>query len=185
MRVAIAGMLTLSFVLAGGGPAASPQEPPPKKDQAPPKVESTRLDGKYEQIKKGMSVEQLVALLGQVSAIKTPGDPTIKNAETELRWTDRTTVRVTLKDGKLAAVSASVSPTLVFERITQESVLKLKPGMAEKDVIDLLGGGWASQAQKDGTTVLSWTPVVSVSVQLYQGKAGTARARSSSSFSLD
>jgi hypothetical protein len=185
MRGALAGWLAAAIVLVWSSPAAVPQEPPPKKDQAAPKVESKRLDGKYDQLKKGMSVEQLVALLGPASTIKTPGDPTIRGADTELRWVDRSTVRVTLKDGKVSTVEASVSPTVVFERVTPENVLKLKPGMAEKDVIDILGGGSASRAGKDGITVVTWAPIVSVSVQLYMGKAGTVKDRYVSSFSPD
>lgn len=131
MRNLVTSFLALALSL-GSDPLSLRQEQPAKKEQTPPKVESKRLEGKYEQIKKGMTVEQLVTLLGTVSTIKTPGDPTIKGAETELRWVDRTTVRVTFKDGKLAAVEASVSPTLLFERITQENVLKLKPGMVKK-----------------------------------------------------
>jgi hypothetical protein len=185
MRIALAGLLAGAIVLAFGGPPAVPQESPPKKDQTALKVESKRLDGKYDQLKKGMSVDQLVALLGPASTIKTPGDPTIRGAETELRWVDRSTVRVTLKDGKLSAVEASVSPTLIFERVSQENVLKLKPGMAEKEVVEILGRGAASQAGKDGTTVLTWSPIVTISVQLYMGKAGSAKGRDASSFSLD
>ncbi len=185
MRSVLAGLLALFFVLANAGPAAWPQEPPAKRDEAPPTVVSKRLDGKYEQIKKGMSVEQLTALLGPIAAIKMPGDPAVNNAETELQWEDRTAVRVTFKGGKLAAVAARVSPTLAFARVTQENVLKLKQGMAEKEATDLLGGGWAAHAQPDGGKVLSWTPIVSIRAQLHQGKAGSTNERYVSSFSAD
>lgn len=154
-----------------------------KEKSQPPKVESKRLDGKYDQIKKGMSVDQLQSLLGPVTIIKTPGDPTIRGAETELRWVDRTTVRVSFKDDKLTEVVANVSATLKFESVTQENVLKLKPGMAQKEVIHILGGGYAAQEEKVGSKVLSWTPSVRISVQLYEGKAGTAKGHESSSFS--
>ncbi len=185
MRVALAGLFAGAIVLTWGDLVAHSQPQPPKKDGTSPKVESKRLDSKYDQLKKGMSVDQLVALLGPISTIKTPGDPLIRGAETELQWVDRSTVRVTLKEGKLSAVEASVSPTLAFERVTQENVLKLKQGMAEKEVIAILGGGYASQKGEAGTKKLTWTPIVSIEVQLYMGKSGSAKSRSSSSFSLD
>ena len=91
---------------------------------------------------------------------------------------------MTLKGGKVTEVFAEVSPTLVFEHVTQDNVLKLLPGMTEQEVVNILGGGHWSQDAKDGGKVLGWTRMVSVTVQLTQGKFGTAKGMESSSFTL-
>jgi hypothetical protein len=56
--------------------------------------------------------------------------------------------------------------------------------MIEKEVIDILGAGYGAWDGKEGSRVLGWMPTVRVAVQLYQSKAGEARSKQSSSFSL-
>ena len=169
----------------GGRPAASAQAPPANQGgPKAPEITSKRLQEGYDKLKAGMTVGQLTELLGPLTSIKAPGDPICADCEQELRWTDRSTVKVTLKGGKVTEVFAEVSPTLVFEHVTQDNVLKLLPGMTEQEVVGILGGGHWSQDGKDGGKVLGWTPMVSVTVQLTQGKFGTAKGMESSSFTL-
>jgi hypothetical protein len=182
-RVCLFAFLVL-FQLSRPSAAADQNSPVPKNESDKLNAVSKRLQEGYKQLKAGMTVDQLTKLLGPVTTINIPGDPTIKHCDQELRWIDRSTVKVTLQGGKLSAVFAEVSPTLVFQNVSQATVLKLKPGMTEKEVVAVLGGGYASQDGKDGSKVLTWTARVSLAVQLYQGRFGTAKELESSSFSL-
>jgi hypothetical protein len=168
------------------GPWTAADDPAKQGDPAAAQVTSSRLtDEKYKQVKKGMAIKELSDLLGPPTRVRTYRTDTLKDIVTDLVWEDASRVRVMLRDGKVEEVSGAASPTLSFGPLTPDHVLKVRPGMSEGEVSKLLGPSFGEVKAKDqpaDVRVLVWSPLVSVRVVTFEGKANGVQSFGSQSF---
>jgi hypothetical protein len=90
----------------------------------------------------------LVTLLGRPSGLKRPGDA---GSDLQMRWEYATAISAIFKDGKLSEVTGSFSEHLPVERITVDNFKRLRVGMTEGQVVELLGK--SHSMHNDGATV--------------------------------
>jgi len=95
---------------------------------------------------------EVVKLLGRPAGVKRPGDT---GSELRMHWEYGTYIFATFKDGKLAEVTGAFSENLPVERINLANLKRLRVGMTEAEVVDVLGPGNGT-VKADATTTRSW-----------------------------
>jgi len=90
----------------------------------------------------------VLKLLGRPSGLKRPGDA---GSDLRMRWEHATAISAIFKEGKLSEVTGSFSEHLPVERITLDNFKRLRVGMTEAQVVEMLGK--SNSMNKDGTTV--------------------------------
>jgi hypothetical protein len=99
-----------------------------------------------------LTEEEVVELVGQPARVKRPGDA---GSELQMHWEYATYIFATFKDGKLSEVLGAFSENLPVERVTLVNFKRMRVGMSEAEVVDVLGDGNGS-AKVGATAVRSW-----------------------------
>jgi hypothetical protein len=94
----------------------------------------------------------VLKLLGRPAALERPGDA---GSDLKMRWEYATHIFATFKDGKLREVTGSFSEQLPVERITLEHFKRLRVGMTEPQVVEMLGKS-NSTNKVDATVTRAW-----------------------------
>jgi hypothetical protein len=153
-KVATLLLATISLALAfpgprAGDPGADTQGALPPKDQ-PATVADLKAKLKAGTFK--LTEADVVKLLGRPAGVKRPGDA---GSELRMHWEYATFIFATFKDGKLTEVTGAFSENLPVERVSLANFKRLRVGMTEPAIVDLLGEGNAT-AKVGATTLRSW-----------------------------
>ena len=143
--------------LRAQGPGDAAQRTPPEKDQ-PSTVADLKTKLKAGTFK--LTEADVLKLLGRPAGVKLPGDA---GSELRMHWEYATYVFATFKDGKLSEVTGAFSENLPVERVSLANFKRLRVGMTEPEVVDILGEGNGA-AKAGGTTIRSWGRTAELSV---------------------
>src|SRR5262245_49414813 len=145
-----ASALTLvSPRLRAGGGGGDAKRTLPEKDQ-PASVADLKAKLKAGTFK--LTEEEVVKLMGRPAGVKRPGDA---GSELQMHWEYATAIFATFKDGKLSEVTGAFSENLPVERVTLANFKRLRVGMNEPAVVDVLGESNGT-AKVGATTIRSW-----------------------------
>jgi hypothetical protein len=160
--------LTLSAILASAFVtlswpvrAAEGDDKPP----APGKSSALAVEEGVKALKTGifkLKEAEVLSLFGPPTSVKRAGAPA---ADLELQWKYSTHIFGTFKDGKLFEVSGAFSEQLPVERITFANFKRLRLGMAEGEVVEILGKGNGT-TKVDGAVTRSWGTAAELQVSL-------------------
>jgi hypothetical protein len=139
----------LSPGLRAGGEGDDAKRTAPGKDQ-PATVADLKAKLKAGTFK--LTEEEVVKLVGKPAGVKRPGDA---GSELQMHWEYGTYIFATFKDGKLSEVTGAFSENLPVERVTLANVKRLRVGMSEAEVVDVLRD--SNGSTKGGAMVIrSW-----------------------------
>jgi hypothetical protein len=130
----------------------------PRNDAKPLPAEKSQLltvAELNEKLKAGifkLTEADVVKLLGRPAWMTRPGDA---DSELRMHWKYGTYIFATFKDGKLSEVTGSFSEQLPVERITLENFKRLRVGMTEPQVVEMLGQS-NSTTKVDATGTRAW-----------------------------
>jgi hypothetical protein len=156
-RSAIVGALLLTTLalaqmspgLRARGPGDAAKRTPPETDQ-PATVADLRAklkDGTFK-----LTEAEVVKLLGPPAGVRRPGDA---GSDLRMHWEYATYIFATFKDGKVSEVTGAFSDNLPVERVSLANFHRLRVGMTEPGVVEVLGEGNGT-AKVGTTTVRSW-----------------------------
>jgi hypothetical protein len=131
--------LVLAVVVVGAVPLGlldstrAGDKPTPVKQRA---AALAKADAEWVEKGDGKLTEaDLVARLGPADELKSPGGAV---ADYAMVWRDRTMIRVKFEKDKVVEYSGSFSDRLPHKRVTPQSLKKLKQGMSESEVEEIL-----------------------------------------------
>jgi hypothetical protein len=125
----------LAVFLALGAGAAVPAAGGGAREK--PKEEA--FEQKFEKLKAGilkLKEADVVALFGPAGELTRPGH---LDSDLQMQWDYSTRIWVTFQDGKVREVTGAFSDHLPVPRVTPAQFRRLRVGMAEKEVLDVLG----------------------------------------------
>jgi hypothetical protein len=94
----------------------------------------------------------VVKLVGRPAVVKRPGDA---GSDLRIDWEYATYIFATFKDGTLSEMAGAFSENLPVEKVTMANFKRLKLGMTDATVVEVLGEG--NGRAKVGTTMIrSW-----------------------------
>jgi hypothetical protein len=123
--------------------------------QGQAKDQALSLDEKYEKLKAGIlkfKEADVVRLFGPPQTLKRPGP---LQADLEMAWEYTTRITVTYKEGKVNSLTGTFSAHLAVERVTPDKFRRVRVGMTEAEVVDVLGGHYA-KITIDGVVSGQW-----------------------------
>ncbi len=102
----------------------------------------------------------VVKLLGHPTVVKRPGDA---GSELRMQWEYATYIFATFTDAKLSEMTGAFSENLPVDRVILSNFKRLRVGMTEPAVIEILGAG-NGIAKIGGTAIRSWGRTAGLSV---------------------
>jgi hypothetical protein len=136
-----------------------------EKPSSPGKAAVLSAEEVFKKLKQGLlklKEAEVLVLLGPPDRVKHPGT---QGFDLQMEWKYSTHVYATFKDGELAEVTGSFSERLPVERLTLANFKRLRVGMTERDVTDLLGKSNGT-ANVDGVLTHSWGTSAELQVSL-------------------
>ena len=128
-----------------------------------PKPQHATVDELRETLKAGTLKhvhDDVLKLIGMPTEMKKPGPD---GALDQWTWNYDTHIVATFKDDKLSGITGCFSPHLHVDRLTVDNFKRLRVGMTEQEVIDVLGKK-SSRARVGATLLLSWGKTAQLTV---------------------
>ena len=142
------------FVLALPGLLAADRSEDPTRTP-PQKVQPLTVAELEQKLKVGvfkLTESDVIDLLGRPAAVKRPGDA---GSDLQMRWEYGTFIFATFADGKLTELSGGFSESLPIDRVNLSNFKRLRVGMIEPQVVEILGKSNATAKVGSGV-IRSW-----------------------------
>jgi hypothetical protein len=169
-RASVIPVAVMVVLAAGSGSTSFGDEPKPPVEKA----RLSPLDERYQKVVAGVlkiKEADVVILLGPPHTMKRPVAKELGRlpADLELGWELTTQITTQYKDGKVREVSGVFAEYLPVERVTPDNFHRVKVGMTQKEVVDILGDSYATLTVGDGVSN-QWGATYSIT--LYFDKNG-------------
>lgn len=134
-----------------------------EKEAAPDKSSVLTVEESVKKLKAGIlkiKEAEVLSLLGTPTKVKHPGTA---DFDLQMNWEYSTHIYSIFKEGKLVEVTGAFSKRLPVERITFDNFKRLRVGMSEEEVVELLGEAKGT-TKKETTSTRSWGSMAQLQV---------------------
>lgn len=160
----MAGMTLMAWTTSSLGVQNDNPVNRPRSNEHPSRINRENFE-KIEQGKGKLSEVEVKSILGQPTRQGKPFD-----GITSLIWEEKSHITATLRDGKTIEFSSEFLPHLKSTWLTEDRFKKLKNGMSEAELQNILGKeNFIRQSAGNDTCTISWSKENSFEVQFKDG----------------